>query len=164
MRVTFYGAAAEVGRSCILVESGGTRIILDAGIKLGEVEEHPLIGDLELKNVDAVILSHAHLDHCGYVPHLFSNGYEGPVYATKPTLELVSVIMSDYLSISKPKDVTKEGIARIPKHFRMVEYHKEFRIKDIAVRLLPGGPHTRQRDGGAGRRQEPPAIHGRRQP
>ena len=78
MRVTFYGAAAEVGRSCILVESGGTRIILDAGIKLGEVEEHPLIDDLELKNVDAVILSHAHLDHCGYVPHLFSNGYDGP--------------------------------------------------------------------------------------
>jgi len=68
MTITFYGAAGEVGRSCIMVESGHTRLILDAGIKLGEHEEHPVIDDSMLKDVDAVILSHAHLDHCGYVP------------------------------------------------------------------------------------------------
>lgn len=139
MRVTFFGAAAEVGRSCILVESADTRLILDAGIKLGEVEEHPQITDLQLERVDAAVLSHAHLDHCGYVPHLFSHGYDGPVYATKPTLELVNVIMNDYLGISKPKDVTKEGAAKAPKRFKMVEYHKEFRVKDIKIKLVPAG-------------------------
>jgi hypothetical protein len=139
LRITFYGAAGEVGRSCILAESRDAKVMLDAGIKLGEKEEHPVMDDLELKGVDAVILSHAHLDHCGYVPHLFSNGYNGPVYGTKPTLELVNVIMNDYLGISKPKDVTKEGAQRAPGHFRMVEYHKDFRIKDMTARLLPAG-------------------------
>jgi hypothetical protein len=139
MRVTFYGAAAEVGRSCILIESGNTRLILDAGIKLGETEEHPVIEDSMLKNVDAVILSHAHMDHSSYLPHFYSNGYNGPIYATKPTFELIDVMMKDYLHISNPKGVTKEGVKKIPKYYHPVEYFKEFRIKDIKVRLLPAG-------------------------
>ena len=139
MTITFYGAAAEVGRSCIMVESGKTRLILDAGIKLGETEMHPVIDDSMLKDVDAVILSHAHLDHSSYLPHFFSNGYNGPVYATKPTFELIDIMMKDYLQISRPKGVTKEGMKSIPRHYRPEEYFREFRIKDIKVRLLPAG-------------------------
>ncbi len=139
MTVTFYGAAGEVGRSCIMVESGRTRLILDAGIKLGETEEHPVIDDSMLKNIDAVILSHAHMDHSSYLPHFFSNGYNGPVYATKPTFELIDIMMKDYLQISNPKHVTKEGMERLPKHYRPEEYFTEFRIRDIKVRLLPAG-------------------------
>ncbi len=137
--MTFFGAAREVGRSCVLVEGRQAKILLDAGVKLGEVEEHPLIPDSMLKDIDAVIISHAHLDHCGYLPHLFSNGYEGPVYSLKPTLELVNVIVNDYLKISKPRDVSKEGIGRMAKHYCFVEYHEEFRVKDLAVKLVPAG-------------------------
>jgi hypothetical protein len=139
MTITFYGAAGEVGRSCIMVESGHTRLIMDAGIKLGEHEEHPVIDDSMLKNVDAVILSHAHMDHSSYLPHFYSNGYKGPVYATKPTFELIDIMMKDYLQISHPKNVTKEGVKSIPKHYVPEEYFKEFRIKDIKVRFLPAG-------------------------
>lgn len=139
MRLTFYGAAQEVGRSCILVESKSAKILLDSGIKLGEKEEHPIIPDELLKSVDALILSHAHLDHCGYIPHLYSRGFAGDIYAIKPTLELVNVIINDYMKISKPKDVTKEGIAAMPKHYKMVEYHKDFKIKDLTIRLLQAG-------------------------
>ena len=139
MKITFFGAAREVGRSCMMVEGKQAKILLDAGIKLGEVEEHPLIPNSMLRSIDAVVISHAHLDHCGYLPHLFSNGYDGPVYSLKPTLELVNVIVNDYLKISKPKDVNKEGISRIIKHYSFVEYHQEFRVKDFAIKLVPAG-------------------------
>ena len=139
MKITFYGAAREVGRSCVLVEAKQAKVLIDAGIKLGEVEEHPLIPDSILKNIDAVIISHSHLDHCGYLPHLFSRGYAGPVYALKPTLELINVIINDYLKISKPKDVKKDGLTKMIRHYRMVDYHQEFRVKDIAIKLVPAG-------------------------
>jgi predicted metal-dependent RNase len=139
MRITFYGAAREVGRSCILVEAKGTKILIDAGIKLGAVEEHPLIEDSMLRQIDAVIVSHAHLDHCGYLPYIFSNGFNGLVYSLKPTLELINVIVSDYLQISKPKGVKKDAIAKMPKHYKMVEYHEEFRVGDLAIKLVPAG-------------------------
>ena len=128
-----------MGRSCILVESKQAKLLIDAGIKLGEVEERPLIPDSMLKQIDAIVISHAHLDHCGYLPHIFSNGYSGPIYSLKPTLELVNVIVSDYLRISKPRSVTKEGTSKIPKHYKFVEYHQEFRVKDLAIKLVPAG-------------------------
>jgi hypothetical protein len=139
MTVTFYGAAGEVGRSCIMVESKQARIILDAGIKLGEVEERPVIEDSELRHIDAVVLSHAHMDHSSYLPHFFSKGYNGPVYATKPTFELVEIMTKDYMNISNPEGVTKEGVKKLYKHCVPVEYYKEFRVKDLRIRLLPAG-------------------------
>ncbi len=139
MTVTFYGAAGEVGRSCVLVESKNTRLILDAGIKLGEVEERPVIEDSELKHIDAVVLSHAHMDHSSYLPHFFSKGYTGPVYATKPTFELVDIMTKDYMHISNPEGVTKDSVKLLFKHCRPVEYYREFRVKDLRIRLLPAG-------------------------
>ncbi len=139
MKLTFFGAAREVGRSCIMVESKQARILIDAGIKLGEVEEHPLIEDAKLKDIDAIVISHAHLDHCGYLAHIASNGFSGPIYSLKPTLELVNVIVNDYLNISKPKGVSKEALAKLPKRYKMVEYHQEFKIKDMAIKLVPAG-------------------------
>ncbi len=139
MKLKFYGAAHEVGRSCILVESGNTKVLLDCGVKLGEKEEYPLISDEELKNIDAIIITHAHLDHVGYVPHVFSTGWTGHVYSTKPTFELSNVLISDYIRISNPSNITKEGLARMQRGFKLMEYHKEFQIKDIKVRLIPAG-------------------------
>ncbi len=139
LRITFYGAAREVGRSCIMVEGKGTKILIDAGIKLGEVEEHPVIEDSMLKQIDAIVISHAHLDHCGYLPHILSNGFNGPIYALKPTFELVNVIVNDYLGISKPKGIKKDALAKMPKHYKMVEYHEEFKVKDLAIKLVPAG-------------------------
>lgn len=139
MQITFFGAASEIGRSCIMVESGSARILLDAGVKMGMGEEYPLIEDSELKKIDGIVISHAHLDHSAYLPHIYTAGYEGHIYATKPTVELVNILASDYLKISGPENVTKEGHARMQRHYRMVEYHKPFQIKDIEVRLVPAG-------------------------
>lgn len=139
MKIKFYGAAGEVGRSCIMVESNDTKVLLDCGIKLGKKEQYPLIDDKELQSVDGIVLSHAHLDHCGYLPHVFTAGYNGTIYTTKPTFELTNVLLSDYLNISNPQNVTKEGFNRVNKHFKIVDYHKEFRIKGLRFRLFPAG-------------------------
>jgi uncharacterized protein len=139
LKLTFFGAAGEVGRSCIMVESEKAKIILDAGIKLGKEVEFPLITDQEIKSLDGVVISHAHLDHSGFLPHIYSTGYEGFTYTTKPSFELTNVLLSDYMRISMPKNVTKEGISQMQKHHRLMEYHQEFKINDLAIRLLPAG-------------------------
>ena len=112
MKITFYGGAEEVGRSCILVSSGNTNILLDAGVKLGTVVEHPQIPKQVLDKIDAIFVSHAHMDHVGYLPHLFSAGYRGKIYATKPTIELTNVLISDYMRISEPKSMSQRRRSR----------------------------------------------------
>lgn len=139
MKVKFFGAAHEVGRSCIMIEDNSTKILLDCGIKLGKKEEYPVISDEELKSIDAIVISHAHLDHMGYLPHVFSTGWKGYVYTTKPTFELSNVLISDYMKISNPKNVTKEGLSRLQRGYKIVEYHKEFSIKGLKLKLLPAG-------------------------
>src|SRR5271168_3166418 len=122
-----------------MIESEKTKVILDAGIKLGKEVEFPLITDQELRALDGVIISHAHLDHSGFLPHIYSAGYEGFTYTTKPSFELTNVLLSDYMRISMPKNVTKDGLAQMQKRHRLVEYKEEFKINDLTIRLLPAG-------------------------
>ncbi|MDE1871375.1 MAG: MBL fold metallo-hydrolase [Candidatus Micrarchaeota archaeon] len=139
MKVTFFGGAQEVGRSCVLISTGKTKILLDAGIKLGEVEEHPTIKDEELKSIDGIFISHSHLDHIGYLPHIYSAGYRGSIYTTKPTMEFTNVLISDYMHISNPRDVTKEGLNRLQKSYKVCDFRKDVKINDLTVRFLPSG-------------------------
>ncbi len=139
MKIKFYGAASEVGRSCIFIESKEAKLLLDCGIKMAEPHEYPLIPDEVLASIDAIIISHAHLDHCGYLAHALSIGYAGPIYSTKPTYELVNILVNDYIKISNPENITKQGIAKLPKQFVLKEYHESFKIKDVEAKLLPAG-------------------------
>lgn len=139
MKITFFGAANEVGRSCIMLESDDTKIIMDAGVKLGKDVEYPLITDAELRTLDGIVISHAHLDHSGYLPHIYSTGYTGFTYTTKPTFELTNVLVSDYMRISNPNNVSKEGFAKMQRHHRLVEYNQEFKIKNLTIKLLTAG-------------------------
>ena len=140
VKVKFYGAAREVGRSCIVIESKeGTRLLLDAGVKLGGEDQFPVLEDEELAKIDAILVTHAHLDHVGYLPHIYSSGYNGFVYTLKPTFELTNVLISDYMKISNPQNVSKEGLNKLQKHFKLVEYHNEFNIKELKIRFLPAG-------------------------
>jgi predicted metal-dependent RNase len=139
LKITFYGGAGEVGRSCIRVDGKETTILLDAGVKLAQQNEMPLLSKEGFGDIDAVVVTHAHLDHCGYLPHMYSQGFTGSVYATKPTLELANVIISDYLRLSKPKDVSKHGTEEMVRHHRFLEYFKSYRIGDFEVKLYPAG-------------------------
>ncbi|MCD6479099.1 MAG: MBL fold metallo-hydrolase [Candidatus Diapherotrites archaeon] len=86
-RIVCLGGFREVGRSCILFETNETKILLDCGINVASTREpYPYLDALNfpLNEIDAVVVTHAHLDHSGFVPYLFRHGYEGPVYCTEP--------------------------------------------------------------------------------
>ena len=95
MNISFLGSAQEVGRSCILVEGKHEHVLLDCGIKLVKNEEFPLLDNRTVKTIDKVILSHAHLDHSGYLPALYAAGYKKKVYLTKPTRDLIQLLLAD---------------------------------------------------------------------
>jgi metallo-beta-lactamase family protein len=98
MRITFLGAAREVTGSAYLVETKDVRVLVDCGLfQGGQIEReknwHAL--DFDVTSLDFVILTHAHLDHCGLLPVLVRRGYHGPVYATSATADLMSIMLRD---------------------------------------------------------------------
>ena len=99
------GGFAEIGRSCMLLETRESKIILDCGLNpsakdsLAAIPRFDIAG-ISMEDIDAVVLSHAHLDHTGFLPALFKYGYRGPVYCTEPTLLLMSMLQRDYLKHS----------------------------------------------------------------
>ena len=107
--LTPLGGFHEVGRSAILVETEESCVMLDCGISAGAnepVTAFPRVDsdDFDIDKLDAVIISHAHLDHCGFVPFLFKYGYDGPVYCSEPTSVLMTLLQLDYLDVA-----SKEG-------------------------------------------------------
>ena len=96
MRVTFLGAAQRVTGSATLIETGKSRILVDAGLSHDGGIHHggrPL--PLNPRHLDAIVLTHAHADHTGLVPYLVQNGFRGPVYATPGTIDLCRLILPD---------------------------------------------------------------------
>lgn len=109
--MTFYGGAGEVGRNCFLLEDGKDRLLLDAGVKLGEKEEYPNIPDAVLKGLGAISISHAHLDHIGYLPFMFRKGCNARIYATKPTRDVMQLLLSDFLNIRQKREMRRRFAA-----------------------------------------------------
>lgn len=100
------GGFKQVGRSCILVITKESKLMLDCGIHPGAKhgpDAYPRLDwiDLDLDELDGVIISHAHLDHTGFLPVLFKYGYDGPVYCTEPTLPLMALLLSDYVKVAQ---------------------------------------------------------------
>ncbi len=98
MKVTFHGGAGTVTGSKFLVESSHGRVLVDCGLFQGLKEvrlRNWQTGVAELAQVDAVVLTHAHIDHSGYLPLLVRSGYEGPVYCTPPTGDLLEILLPD---------------------------------------------------------------------
>jgi len=110
IRLTALGGFQEVGRSAILVQTRESLVLLDCGINPGStnpLETFPRLDapEFDLDALDAVIVSHSHLDHCGFLPFLFKYGYDGPVYSSAPTLSLMTLLQLDYLDV-----LSKQGI------------------------------------------------------
>jgi len=98
MRINFHGAAHTVTGSQHLLEINGHRLLLDCGLYQGRRNEtytRNLNFKYDPKTVDAVILSHAHIDHAGNLPNLVKNGYSGPIYATHATVDLGTIMLAD---------------------------------------------------------------------
>jgi metallo-beta-lactamase family protein len=96
--VTFWGAAQTVTGSMHLFEGAGQRVLLDCGLYRGKRDEARIRNQhfpFEPASLDAVVLSHAHVDHCGNLPNLVRQGYSGPIYCTPPTRDLVGIMLDD---------------------------------------------------------------------
>jgi KH/beta-lactamase-domain protein len=99
------GGFKQVGRSCILVTTSESKILLDCGIHPSVKEPwnaYPRLdwADIDLDELDAVVISHAHLDHTGFLPVLFKYGYHGPVYCSEPTLALMTLLQNDFVKVA----------------------------------------------------------------
>jgi hypothetical protein len=111
VRLTTLGACQEVGRSAFLLQTRESNVLLDCGINPGSsrpFEAFPRLDNpaFELESLDAVIISHAHLDHCGLLPFLFKYGYDGPVYCSAPTSNMMTLLQLDYLDVASKQGVT----------------------------------------------------------
>jgi len=107
IRVTSLGGSLEVGRSCYLLSTPESKIMIDCGVNLGGEDKTPYLYVPEVNNfseLDAVVLTHAHMDHQGLIPLLYRYGYEGPVYCTPPTRDMTVLLQLDYIDVA-----AKEG-------------------------------------------------------
>lgn len=104
MKITFCGAAGEVTGSQHLIQCGKLRVLLDCGLFQGHRAESRRKNEQFLhppSELDAVILSHAHIDHCGNLPGLYRRGFRGPVYCTDPTADVADIMLDDSVRIQE---------------------------------------------------------------
>lgn len=150
MNITFHGAARNVtGSKHLLNLNDGTQILLDCGMFQGMGEETEELNEyfgFDPKKVDYLILSHAHIDHCGLIPRLVAEGFEGSIFCTSATMDLARILMMDSAKIQEQDSAysnkhrqrknlkelsalyTEENVIDALHLFKIVEYGEEFEI------------------------------------
>ncbi|POG57407.1 beta-CASP ribonuclease aCPSF1 [Haloferax marisrubri] len=137
VRITTLGCCREVGRASFIVSTPETRILVDCGDKPGS-DDVPYLQVPEAlgsgaNSLDAVVLTHAHLDHSALIPLLFKYGYDGPIYTTEPTRDLMGLLTLDYLDVASKEGRTppyeSEMVREAIKHTIPLEYGD---VTDIA--------------------------------
>ena len=138
VRITTLGCCREVGRASFILSTAETRILVDCGDKPGAEGEVPYLHAPEAlgagpQTIDAVVLTHAHLDHSALIPLLFKYGYDGPIYCTEPTRDLMGLLTLDYLDVAakegRAPPYESEQVREAIKHCIPLEYGD---VTDIA--------------------------------
>ena len=142
IRVIALGGFREVGRSCLLIETPKSKVLLDCGVAVGasNSNQYPILQakEFDYNELDAIIISHAHLDHCGFLPALYERGYDGPFYCTTPTVDLATLLWLDYIDVIQKSTAspffTAKGVKEAVRHSIPLEYGE---VSDVApdVRL-----------------------------
>ncbi|MDD3263690.1 MAG: beta-CASP ribonuclease aCPSF1 [Candidatus Nanoarchaeia archaeon] len=147
VRLSFLGGGNQVGRSSILLQTPESRILLDFGIDVSsENSMYPLMDspDFDVGELDAVIISHAHVDHTGAIPLLYKYGYRGPIYCTEPTRDIMSLLQLDVVKIAKMsgKDYpyNSDDIKEMVKHCITLNYEEVTDVTpDVRITLYNSG-------------------------
>ncbi|MBU0536310.1 MAG: beta-CASP ribonuclease aCPSF1, partial [Nanoarchaeota archaeon] len=147
IRVTFLGGARQVGRSCLLLQTPESRILLDCGIDVASDQQpYPLLEapEFKIEELDAVIISHSHLDHSGLLPYLFKFGYRGPVYCTAPTRDVMSLLQLDAIKImineGKEPIYSQDDVKEMVKHTICLDFEEVTDVTpDVRITLYNAG-------------------------
>jgi len=151
MKISFHGAAREVTGSCMLVETNKTKFLVDCGMFQGTRfarEENFEPWAFNPKEIDFLILTHAHVDHCGRLPSLARDGFKGKIYSTPATRDLSEIIMLDSAKVIKEEVqrhggpvLFKEGdVFSVMQQFWGIEYGVKQKLSDdVTVRFRDAG-------------------------
>jgi len=147
IRMTYLGGGRQVGRSCIFLQTPESRILLDCGINPATTDKpYPYLDapEFNIAELDAVILSHAHTDHCGFIPYLFKYGFRGPVYCTEPTRDVSALLLLDQIKISRNEGgeplFSADDVKEMVKHTITLEYGEVSDVTpDVRVTLYNAG-------------------------
>ena len=132
VRVSFLGGARQVGRSSLLLQTPNSSVLLDCGINVAATgkDQYPYldIPEFDISKLDAVVISHAHLDHVGLVPYLYKMGYEGPIYMTEPTRDIAALLLLDFIGVAykqaKVPLFSSQDIKKMVKHSICLNYNE----------------------------------------
>ena len=150
MKLTFYGAAQEVTGSNYLLESGGEKIFVDCGLHQGNSYCESLNFEpfgYNPKEIKAVVITHAHIDHIGRLPQLVDQGFEGPIYSTPPTRDEAELLLLDSEHIlsqeaerlGKPMIYGVEDVVQTRKQWQIRPYHQKFSAGPFTVEFFDAG-------------------------
>ncbi|QDT99625.1 MBL fold metallo-hydrolase RNA specificity domain-containing protein [Gimesia aquarii] len=160
MKITFLGAAGEVTGSQHLIETDSRQILLDCGLFQGHREESYIKNSrfaYPPESLDAVFLSHGHMDHCGNLPRLYSKGFRGPVFCTSSTADIAEIMLKDSARIQEEDArylarkltekhppieplYSEDDVNGVVKHFERLDYHEWHELgDDLKVRFLDAG-------------------------
>ncbi len=147
IRISYLGSGRQVGRSCLLLQTPESRILLDCGVDVAsDLHPYPYLEapEFNINELDAVILSHAHVDHSGFLPYLFKFGYRGPVYCTEPTRDVTALMLLDFVKIQrsdgKEPIFSTDDIKEMVKHTITLEYDEVTDVTpDVRVTMYNAG-------------------------
>lgn len=132
VRLTYLGSGRQVGRSCLLLHTPNSKVLLDCGINPAIAEgpeRFPYLDVCEIgdiNTIDAIVLSHAHIDHCGLIPYLYKMGYRGPVYLTAPTRDIAALLALDFVGVAYKQAASPiyraEDIKEMVRHSICLDY------------------------------------------
>ncbi|MEI7718446.1 MAG: beta-CASP ribonuclease aCPSF1 [archaeon] len=148
VRVSILGSGRHVGRSCFLLQTPQTKILIDCGIDVSAQGQdkypHFEAPEFDINSIDAVVLSHAHLDHSGLIPYLYKIGYQGPVYMTPPTRDVSALLALDLIGVAYKQAstplFTSSDVAEMVKHTICLDYNEVTDItNDIRITMYNAG-------------------------
>lgn len=148
IRLSCLGASRQVGRACFLLQTPESRVLIDCGIDPGEdgQETYPFLDapEFNITELDAVVVTHSHLDHSGLIPYLFKYGYRGPVYCTFPTRDVMALLQLDMIKIQRGEGkepiYTSEEVKQMVLHTICLEYDEVTDITpDVRLTLYNAG-------------------------
>lgn len=145
MKIQFFGATEEVTGSMTLMEINGRSALIDCGLYQGSsktIDKNFLPFPFTPKDIEAVVITHAHLDHSGRLPYLVKKGFSGKIFCTRETSELLKIILADSASLNSSKEKVlydQEDVKRTLKMIRIINWDEPFDVLSVKGKLLPAG-------------------------